>query len=62
MSTPNRTGLAGFWAAVSAAAVPGVAPSASVAAPSVFTNVRRSVGMPSICYSFPSIAGGTWTG
>ncbi len=48
MSTPNRTGLAGFWAAASAASVPGVAPSASVAAPSVFTNVRRSAGMSSI--------------
>ena len=48
MSTPNRTGAAGLAVGVCAVAVPGAcAPSAIVAAPRVFTNVRRSAGMAS---------------
>ena len=48
MSTPKRTGPAGVCAVVELSAVRGaLAPSANVAAPRVFTNVRRSAGMSS---------------
>ena len=48
MSTPNRTGVAGFCDSARLAALPTTgAAKARDAAPRVFTNVRRSAGMSS---------------